>query len=233
MQCLGHKTFDAILLDYDLDDGKGTALLPVLSALASRPVVIATSSHSEGNSKLLADGANMVCSKRDFGQIEQRLEQALEIIASRGSKREQTDPSSEFKGHSWDTLPEDIKCVCEPWKRIMREYEGDAEDWTGSSLENMVKRLFWLIPLAQCLQQRPALRRLYPHVHHAVLQLNSPPVGQGHFPFCFLSAESEGQFKLEYITGTEDTTHDAKRGNAIEIADLLELAMTEQNGLRT
>ena len=84
-QCLNHKTFDIILLDYDLDDGKGTALLPTLSALASRPLVIATSSHSEGNSKLLADGANRVCSKRDFGQIEQMLEQAVEIIAALAS----------------------------------------------------------------------------------------------------------------------------------------------------
>ena len=72
-ECLAHQTFDALLLDYDLDDGKGAELLSILSGSASRPLVIATSSHAVGNNKLLAEGADLVCSKRDFGQIEQML----------------------------------------------------------------------------------------------------------------------------------------------------------------
>ena len=75
-QHLAVQRFDAVLLDYDLDDGKGVALLPTLNALPSRPVVIASSSHAEGNSKLHEAGADLVCSKMDFREIDDRLKQA-------------------------------------------------------------------------------------------------------------------------------------------------------------
>jgi CheY-like chemotaxis protein len=64
------ETFDAVLLDYDLDDGKGAELIPFLRQLPAVPVVIATSSHEDGNAALLAAGANAVCAKAKFATIE-------------------------------------------------------------------------------------------------------------------------------------------------------------------
>ncbi len=61
--------FDAVLLDYDLDDGKGTELFPLIDALAVRPVIIAASSHADGNAKLMQAGADAICGKMDFAQI--------------------------------------------------------------------------------------------------------------------------------------------------------------------
>jgi DNA-binding response OmpR family regulator len=61
--------YDAVLLDYDLDDGKGTEALPFLPALAKRPRIIAVSSHEMGNSRLLNAGADAVCGKARFRDL--------------------------------------------------------------------------------------------------------------------------------------------------------------------
>lgn len=64
-------TFDLILSDYDVDDGKGAEF--VLECRASHPhvPVIAVSSHDEGNAALVDAGACAVCSKMEFSRIEQ------------------------------------------------------------------------------------------------------------------------------------------------------------------
>jgi CheY-like chemotaxis protein len=72
-QRLAAESFDAVLLDYDLDDGKGSELVPVVLALPNRPRLIAASSNAEGNARLLQAGADAVCPKRDFARIESLL----------------------------------------------------------------------------------------------------------------------------------------------------------------
>jgi CheY-like chemotaxis protein len=67
---LAADVFDAVLLDYDLDDGKGTELIEFIRGLPSAPVVIAASAHDTGNEALLAAGADAVCSKGRFAEIE-------------------------------------------------------------------------------------------------------------------------------------------------------------------
>jgi CheY-like chemotaxis protein len=66
---LAAGTFDAVLLDYDLDDGKGADLLAFIRQLPTAPAVVATSSHEDGNAALLAAGANAVCAKAKFASI--------------------------------------------------------------------------------------------------------------------------------------------------------------------
>lgn len=66
---LAEHSFDAILLDFDLDDGKGTSLLEDLRESPARPPVIATSAHEHGNKVLMKAGADAICSKGDFSQI--------------------------------------------------------------------------------------------------------------------------------------------------------------------
>jgi CheY-like chemotaxis protein len=68
-QRLVEEVFDAVLLDYDLDDGKGSELVSHIRSLPNRPLLVAVSSHAEGNARLLAAGADRVCSKSDFAQI--------------------------------------------------------------------------------------------------------------------------------------------------------------------
>lgn len=68
-QMLEEQSFDAILLDYDLDDGKGSSLLEEIRGSPTRPPVIATSAHEYGNEVLMEAGADAVCSKGDFSQI--------------------------------------------------------------------------------------------------------------------------------------------------------------------
>jgi DNA-binding response OmpR family regulator len=62
--------FDAILLDQDLDDGKGSSLVEFIRDLPCSPPVIAVSAHPDGNSALLAAGAVAACPKIRFAQIE-------------------------------------------------------------------------------------------------------------------------------------------------------------------
>ncbi len=61
--------FEAILLDYDLEDGKGSELLPNLQVLEPRPFVVAVSAHQVGNAALIEAGADAICSKPEFAKI--------------------------------------------------------------------------------------------------------------------------------------------------------------------
>ena len=62
--------FDLLLVDYDLDDGKGDALLKELHASGKSVPAIGVSSHDEGNTALLRAGAVSVCSKMQFDRIQ-------------------------------------------------------------------------------------------------------------------------------------------------------------------
>jgi DNA-binding NarL/FixJ family response regulator len=66
---LSDHRFDAVLLDYDLDDGKGVELIEDIRQLPERVPVVATSSHAEGNAALMAAGADAVCPKTQFNGI--------------------------------------------------------------------------------------------------------------------------------------------------------------------
>ena len=66
--------FDAVLLDYDLDDGKGAELIAFIRQLPERVPVVATSSHPEGNAALVAAGADAVCAKTGFANIDSVLD---------------------------------------------------------------------------------------------------------------------------------------------------------------
>jgi DNA-binding response OmpR family regulator len=68
-EALAARTFDAVLVDYDLDDGKGATLVAFLRQFPTVPVVIATSAHEEGNGLLLAAGADAACPKGRFAEI--------------------------------------------------------------------------------------------------------------------------------------------------------------------
>ncbi|HEY1788585.1 MAG TPA: response regulator, partial [Verrucomicrobiae bacterium] len=57
---LNESSFDILLVDYDLDDGKGAELVREVRASTKRKrvVVIGVSSHEEGNAALLKAGAD-------------------------------------------------------------------------------------------------------------------------------------------------------------------------------
>lgn len=88
---LNNQTFDILLIDYDLDDGKGVELVSELARLERRPIMIAVSSHETGNAAMLAAGANKVCSKMEFQNIETTIEQAIGLTLINGF---QTTPPS-------------------------------------------------------------------------------------------------------------------------------------------
>ncbi|EEF59237.1 response regulator [Pedosphaera parvula] len=68
-QELTEESYDLLLIDYDLDDGKGTELVIELREKASALFIIAGSSHEAGNQALLKAGANAACSKMEFNKI--------------------------------------------------------------------------------------------------------------------------------------------------------------------
>jgi DNA-binding response OmpR family regulator len=64
------EAFDAALVDYDLDDGKGTAVVEALRRRGFTGRIVGVSSHEAGNAALVRAGADDSCSKMDFAQIE-------------------------------------------------------------------------------------------------------------------------------------------------------------------
>ena len=69
-----NTTFDLVLLDYDLDDGKGSELVLLLKESENPPKIIAVSSHEKGNIALMEAGANAVCSKSNITSIQSIIE---------------------------------------------------------------------------------------------------------------------------------------------------------------
>jgi DNA-binding response OmpR family regulator len=69
-QAIPRGTFDFLLVDYDLDDGKGDELVRELRASGSQIVIIGVSSHDEGNEALVRAGATAVCAKTEFDHIQ-------------------------------------------------------------------------------------------------------------------------------------------------------------------
>lgn len=64
------ETFDFLLVDYDLEDGKGDKLVRELRVSGSEAIIIGVSSHDEGNTALVRAGADAVCSKMEFDEIQ-------------------------------------------------------------------------------------------------------------------------------------------------------------------
>jgi CheY-like chemotaxis protein len=62
--------FDLALIDYDLDDCKGDEVTVKIKQLYPDMKIIATSSHSRGNNLILKAGANAICGKMDFREIQ-------------------------------------------------------------------------------------------------------------------------------------------------------------------
>lgn len=72
-ELLESQTFDALLVDYDLEDGKGDAVIRHLRLLGKQVPTIAVSSREEGNNALIAAGADAICSKMNFSEITEVL----------------------------------------------------------------------------------------------------------------------------------------------------------------
>ena len=64
------RDFDAILADYDLKDGTGTALVLSLRAKGVKAPIIAVAAHEFGNQSMLRAGANAICEKMNLEQVQ-------------------------------------------------------------------------------------------------------------------------------------------------------------------
>ncbi len=67
---LATGTFEVMLVDFDLDDGKGDDLVRELRAQGFKGQIVAVSAREEGNARLLSAGADAVCPKGRFRDIQ-------------------------------------------------------------------------------------------------------------------------------------------------------------------
>jgi two-component system response regulator QseB len=72
---LARDRFDAVLVDFDLDDGKGVELVRELVAATDRPLIVAASAHADGNTALRDAGADAVCGKMEFPRLAALLQE--------------------------------------------------------------------------------------------------------------------------------------------------------------
>ena len=66
---IDEQDYDLILVDYDLDDGKGDQVVRFARMKHPEIKIIGVSSHEQGNESLQFAGANRICSKLDFDNI--------------------------------------------------------------------------------------------------------------------------------------------------------------------
>lgn len=64
-----NSEYDVLLVDYDLDDGKGDKLVQAIRKDDRQVKIVAVSSHERGNRAILESGADAVCSKIEFSRI--------------------------------------------------------------------------------------------------------------------------------------------------------------------
>jgi DNA-binding NarL/FixJ family response regulator len=76
-QALAFETFDLVLCDYDLEDGKGDEFVRECRAAHPRLPIIAVSSHEAGNEALMTAGASAVCSKMELQRIEEVIQRLV------------------------------------------------------------------------------------------------------------------------------------------------------------
>jgi CheY-like chemotaxis protein len=74
---LASATFAAVLVDYDLEDGKGATVVEHIRQLPGQVAVVAASAHEDGNEALLAAGGDAVCPKVRFAEIEAILKSVV------------------------------------------------------------------------------------------------------------------------------------------------------------
>lgn len=67
--------FDAVLVDYDLPDGKGTEVVRQLRANRFKGRIVAVSAKDEGNAELRSAGAHAICKKAELHQLATTLNQ--------------------------------------------------------------------------------------------------------------------------------------------------------------
>lgn len=72
--------YDCVLVDYDLDDGKGDELIGVVRVISPEMPIVGVSARAGGNARLLAAGANMVCAKSDFTRVPRMLRSLLRKV---------------------------------------------------------------------------------------------------------------------------------------------------------
>ena len=65
--------FDAVLVDYDLDDGKGDEVVRIARSRHPSARIVACSARPEGNDELIRAGAHAVCAKGSFARIDTTL----------------------------------------------------------------------------------------------------------------------------------------------------------------
>jgi DNA-binding NarL/FixJ family response regulator len=79
-EALAAEEYELLLVDYDLDDGKGSELVREVRALTSKLPMIGASSHDQGNQALLKAGVNAICSKMDFSHIEEVIRRVVSTV---------------------------------------------------------------------------------------------------------------------------------------------------------
>ena len=70
---LAANQFDLLLVDYDLDDGKGEELVRELRDAGNKIHIVGVSAREEGNVALLQAGADVICSKMEFNRIQELI----------------------------------------------------------------------------------------------------------------------------------------------------------------
>ena len=61
--------YDVLIVDYDLDDGKGAELVRSFRSIGYAVPIVGASAHDDGNAALEAAGADAVCPKAKFEEI--------------------------------------------------------------------------------------------------------------------------------------------------------------------
>jgi predicted protein tyrosine phosphatase len=86
---LANHQFDLLIVDYDLDDGKGDEFVRAVRVKLPKINIIASSAHDAGNAALRTAGATAVCGKMEFHRIGRIIENLKRIFVCGFDERDE------------------------------------------------------------------------------------------------------------------------------------------------
>ena len=126
----------------------------------------------------------------------------------------------------WRTLPKQVRQYGDYWHSLICEAAGQPD----LEPDEFIQHVFWLVPLAQALQKHASLERLYPFIHHAVLDLRPVPDRSVAGESIMLYARAEGQFEATRVKHNSSTGQSEREelaaGDAEHIATAVAQAVT-------
>jgi hypothetical protein len=144
-------------------------------------------------------------------------------MANKGMAEAERTNSDSLDWLDWCDLPNQVRQYGDYWHRLVCEAAGQPD----LEPDEFVQHVYWLVPLAQALQKHASLQRLYPFIHHAVLDLRPVPDRSVAGESIMLFARAPGHFDATRVKHSSTTGQSEREELAVGEAQHVAAAVAQ------